>query len=182
MSETSVLVAYASKHGSTELIADAIGDELRRAGYDVDVRPVRDVRDLARYSAAVIGSALYVGRWQGDALRFVRRHEGSLAGMPVWFFSSGPLDDSAETAQPPAPRAVAEIATRIGARGHATFGGHLAPDASGFVEHLMIRGGRTGDWRNFERIEMWADTVAAELAREGLVGAAGREATAGVAR
>ena len=182
MAETSVLIAYASKHGSTELIADAIGDTLRRAGYDVDVRPVRDVRDLTRYGAAVVGSALYVGRWQGDALRFVRRHEASLAGMPVWFFSSGPLDDSAETAQLPAPKAVAEIAGRIGARGHATFGGHLAPDASGFVEHLMIRGGRTGDWRNFERIEDWADALAAELGREGVMGAAGREPTAGAVR
>ena len=182
MAEMSVLVAYASKHGSTELIADVIGDALRRAGHDVDVRPVSDVRDLTRYGAAVVGSALYIGRWQGDALRFLRRHEASLAGMPVWFFSSGPLDDSAETAQLPAPKAVAEIAARIGARGHATFGGHLAPDASGFVEHLMIRGGRTGDWRNFERIEMWADAVAAELAREGVLGAAGREPTAGAVR
>lgn len=182
MTETSVLVAYASKHGSTELIADAIGDALRRAGHDVDVRPVRDVRDLTRYGAAVVGSALYLGRWQGDALRFLRRQEASLAGMPVWFFSSGPLDDSAETAQLPAPRAVAEIAARIGARGHATFGGHLAPDASGFVEHLMIRGGRTGDWRNFDRIEVWADAVAAELARGGVVGSAGREPMAGAVR
>src|SRR3989304_1421138 len=110
MAEMSVLVAYASKHGSTELIADAIGDALRRAGHDVDVRPVSDVRDLARYGAAVVGSALYIGRWQGEALRFLRRQEASLAGMPVWFFSSGPLDDSAETAQLPAPKAVAEIA------------------------------------------------------------------------
>jgi menaquinone-dependent protoporphyrinogen oxidase len=77
---------------------------------------------------------------------------------------------------------VAEIAARIGARGHATFGGHLAPDASGFVEHLMIRGGRTGDWRNFDRIEVWADAVAAELAREGVVGAADREPMAGAVR
>src|SRR3990172_7005565 len=109
MAEMSVLVAYASKHGSTELIADVIGDALRRAGHDVDVRPVSDVRDLTRYGAAVVGSALYIGRWQGDALTFLRRHEASLAGMPVWFFSSGPLDDSAETAQLPAPKAVAEI-------------------------------------------------------------------------
>jgi menaquinone-dependent protoporphyrinogen oxidase len=35
-----VLVAYASKYGSTEQIAERIGLRLKKAGLDVDIRPV----------------------------------------------------------------------------------------------------------------------------------------------
>ena len=39
-SGSSILVAYASAHGSTEGIATAIAGRLRSAGHTVDVRPV----------------------------------------------------------------------------------------------------------------------------------------------
>ena len=54
-----ILVAYASKHGSTREIAQAIGDVLRDAGFAVKVAAVSTVSDLSPYDAVVLGSALY---------------------------------------------------------------------------------------------------------------------------
>ena len=53
-----VLVAVASRHGSTREIADAIAQELRMQGVDADVRHVEDVPDLNSYDAVVLGSAI----------------------------------------------------------------------------------------------------------------------------
>jgi menaquinone-dependent protoporphyrinogen oxidase len=53
-----ILVAYASKHGATQEIAEAIADELRQADHDIDCIPAGHVRDLEPYQAVVIGSAV----------------------------------------------------------------------------------------------------------------------------
>ena len=58
-----VLVATASKYGSTAEIAEAIGRALRENGVAADVRPVDEVGDLSGYMGVVLGSAVYVGRW-----------------------------------------------------------------------------------------------------------------------
>ena len=37
-----VLVAYASKHGSTAEIAETVGTVLQERGYEVDVKPIAE--------------------------------------------------------------------------------------------------------------------------------------------
>ena len=86
-----VLVAYASRHGATAGIAERIAAGLRSAGLQTDVKSVTDVRDVTAYDAFVIGGAAYMFHWLKDATAFVKRHRATLAGRPVWLFSSGPL-------------------------------------------------------------------------------------------
>ena len=62
----------------------------------------------------------------------MRRHTDGLRHRPVWFVSSGPLDDSASAGAIPAVRQVAKLMQDVGARGQMTFGGRLEPDAKGF--------------------------------------------------
>jgi menaquinone-dependent protoporphyrinogen oxidase len=158
-----VLVAHASKHGSTAEIAEAVGAALRTAGLEVDVRPARDVQDIGRYGPVVLGSALYSAHWQRDANRFVRRFLGELQRRPVWLFSSGPLDHSAEFDDIPLTEHVAADVAPIGARGHRTFGGRLLPDTPG-VDPALLATHRVGDFRRWDHVEAWARSIAAELA------------------
>jgi len=157
-----VLVAYATKHGSTGEIAAAIGATLRDAGLAVEVRGAREVRTLAPYGAVVLGSALYSAHWQRDANRFVKRHLAELQRRPVWLFSSGPLDHSAEFADIPLTEHVAADVTPIGARGHRTFGGLLLEGTPG-VDASLLATHRVGDFRNWAHIEAWAAEIAATL-------------------
>jgi len=46
-----VLVTYATKYGATAEIAEKIGEVLRQEGLDTDVIPVKQVQDLASYTA-----------------------------------------------------------------------------------------------------------------------------------
>ncbi len=85
-----ILVTYASKYGATAEIAEKIGAVLRQAGLPADVEPVDRIRDLNPYQAVILGSAIYIGKWQKEAAAFLQAHAETLADRPVWLFSSGP--------------------------------------------------------------------------------------------
>ncbi|HEX5753991.1 MAG TPA: flavodoxin domain-containing protein [Archangium sp.] len=157
-----VLVTWGSKHGGTEGIARILGDALERHGFDVEVTSVGKVSRLDTFDAVIVGGALYANRWPSNVRWFVGRHLSRLRQVPVWFFSSGPLDDSAEHQDIPATRQVGVLAERVGARGHITFGGRLERDAKGFPASAMAKE-HSGDWRNPEHIRAWADRLAIEL-------------------
>lgn len=155
-----VLIAYGSKHGGTAEIAEIIGETLRAEGITAEVLPAGAVERVDDFDAVVVGGALYANRWHRDARAFARRFAGSLRGRPVFLFSSGPLDRSAEEQEIPPVPSVAKAMQRLQARGHVTFGGRLAPDAKGFLARAMVRNGHAGDFRNPDRIRTWAKGLA----------------------
>jgi menaquinone-dependent protoporphyrinogen oxidase len=158
-----VLVAYGTKNGSTAGIAEIIGTTLLEEGIAADVRPAGQVDSVAGYDAVVLGGALYAGQWHRDARRFARRHAKNIETRPVWLFSSGPLDGSADSTDiPPVPQA-ARAVTSLHARAHVTFGGQLTEAAKGFIAKAIVRKGHGGDFRNPQRIQAWSRGIAAEL-------------------
>ena len=159
---TRSLVVYASKLGSTGEIAEAIAVELRAAGHEVAVEPVTAVRTIDGYEAVVIGSALYAAHWQRDANRFVQRHLAGLQAVPVWLFSSGPLDSRLALSNLPITEHAQEVTGAIGARGHRTFGGRLLADAP--VDPQVLATHVIGDFRNWDDIQAWGREIAAVLA------------------
>lgn len=160
-----VLVAYGSQRGGTAEIAHAIGEELVATGVDVDVVAAQRELGMSGYDAVVVGGSLYMTRWNKDSARFVRANTAALADVPVWLFSSGPLDDSAHTGTIAPVGSVAKLMAKVDARGHATFGGRLTEDAEGFLASRMART-KSGDWRNFDDVRAWARKIAAELEAE----------------
>jgi len=79
-----VLMAYATKNGSTRQVAEAIAVALGEAGAQVTALPTRGVRDsVSGYDLIVLGAPLYSGRWHRDAHRFLKRHRRELAAVPV---------------------------------------------------------------------------------------------------
>jgi menaquinone-dependent protoporphyrinogen oxidase len=164
-----VLVAYGTTNGSTGEIARWVGDELRAAGVPTEVRPAATVEDVTGYQAVVLGGAVYAAGWHHDARRFAHRFAAQLATLPVWLFSSGPLDDSAEQGEvPPVPQ-VDAVLQAVGARGHATFGGRISDEAHnwlGLEGHRLAEAGHGGDFRNPARIRGWAREIA-EAVRAG---------------
>ena len=161
-----VLVTYGSARGGTEGLAHMVADGLRDEGITVDVLPPGQVSKPGSYDAVVVGGALYATRWHRQARRFVRRHASELRQRPVFFFSSGPLDDSASRSVIPPVRQVKALMDRVGARDHMTFGGRLTPDATGFPASAMAKK-NAGDWRDPAQVQQWAKSIAAQLAPGG---------------
>jgi menaquinone-dependent protoporphyrinogen oxidase len=159
-----VLIAYASQHGSTAWVGEALCQELRAAGLTVDCHPAAAVADLAPYSAVVLGSGVFLARRGSDGGGFITRHREALSERPVWLFSAGPIGgsgpgagDSAGCEEAP----VVCVARDIGAKGAATFG------AAPIVDGADDRRPPVRDWRELARVRSWARTIADELARSG---------------
>jgi len=162
-----VLVTYATKHGSTRGIAEAIGTTLADRGIPTEALPVDGVADAGRYDAVVLGSAVYMGRWLKEATEFARRHREQLTQRPLWLFSSGPLgtqvvDDEEQ------PKELAELRQTLGPRDHRLFFGALTRDALGFGERMVVKAVKApeGDFRDWDEIRAWAATIADELAQQ----------------
>jgi menaquinone-dependent protoporphyrinogen oxidase len=172
-----VLVAYASRYGATEEIADRIAATLLRDGFEVTTKQVQDARGLASYHAFVIGSAAYYFHWLRRATAFVRRNHKILAERPVWLFSSGPLGEDAKDDQgrdkreATVPQEIAQLYAIIHPRGHRVFFGALDPSRLGLTHRFIFkmiakRDGALlpeGDFRDWNDIERWAHSIAADL-------------------
>ena len=158
---TTVLVAYATKYGSTQEVAEAIAATLREQGCEAEVRPAREVRTLAGYDVVVLGAALYIGRWHADAPRFLKRHRAILSSLPVALFALGPLDAGEKQwqdahAQLEQALAKAPWLTPIAVE---VFGGVINPSKLHFPFNHMP----AGDARNWTTIRAFAERLAAML-------------------
>jgi len=159
-----VLVAYASKHGSTQGIAERIAEKLRQLGKEAEVRPVDAVEDPGSYEAFVIGSAVYYGSWLKEATEWVHRNQAILAQRPVWLFSSGPLGTEVKDAEQQ-PKEMAEFQQAIRPRDERIFFGALDHNRLSFAERMVLKAVRApeGDFRDWQAIDAWAESIARDL-------------------
>ena len=156
-----VLVAYATKFGSTGEIAETIAHVLRDSGHRAVAVHARDVTTLDGWDAVVLGSAVYAAHWQRDARRFTERFGEDLKLRPLWLFSGGPLDRRLGRADQPITPHGAEITAGLDVRDHRTFGGRLARDAD--VDPQVLQTHRLGDFRDWQAIVGYGIRIAREL-------------------
>jgi menaquinone-dependent protoporphyrinogen oxidase len=172
-----VLIAYASRYGSTQGIAERIAATLRQQGLEVMLQAAGQAADPAGYDAVVIGSAAYYFRWMKAAAKYLRQNADSLAGRPVWLFSSGPLgtkdkdDRGRDLCVVLEPKEIAEFREAIKPKDHRVFFGVMDLGKLGFMHRLIYklpanRDGAmfpVGDFRNWDAIEAWASNIAETL-------------------
>ena len=156
------LIAYATYAGSTQEVAVELGEKLGERGFAVDVMPVLESPSVDDYQFVLIGSAVHGSCWLREALEFVEANQSALNRIPVAFFSvcfSGLAKDEAalasacDTIYSPVrafvtPAAEVLFAGRIDRRG-------VTPFLPGWIARFVP----TLDFRNWDKIRSWAQTV-----------------------
>jgi menaquinone-dependent protoporphyrinogen oxidase len=163
----SILVGYATRTGSTKEVAEAVASRLREKGAAVDLKPLKEVKDLGGYRAVVIGAPLYMFHWHKDALGFLARHQAALQKMPVAVFALGPFNDVEKEWQEIRKQLAGELAkspwlTPVASE---VFGGYFDPAKLRFPMSLIpaMKQLPKSDIRNWDAIRAWADAQAGKL-------------------
>lgn len=161
-----ILVAYASKSGTTVDVAQAIGKSLSDKGATVDVKPAKTVTSLEEYHAVVIGSGIRMGQWLPDAIEFVKTHQAKLSQLPLAYFTVHllHLDDSEESRSIRATytepvRKILTPSTEV------FFAGRLVYSKLSLVELMLSKAmkAQEQDLRDWEKIHAWAEGLAPTL-------------------
>jgi menaquinone-dependent protoporphyrinogen oxidase len=153
-----VLIAYASKHGSTQEVANAVAEELEAHGVDVEMLPAREVEDLRPYAGVVVGGSLYMGRWHADAVDLLKRHKHALEALPPAVFGIGPKtleQHDVESAMAQLRRSLASV-PEVEPAAVAIFGGVINPRVLRFPFSRMP----ASDARDWDAIRSWAAGLA----------------------
>ncbi|MBN2086451.1 MAG: flavodoxin domain-containing protein [Anaerolineales bacterium] len=161
-----ILVAYASKCGSTGEIAEAVGKVLCESGAAVDVKRVQDVKDLKPYRAVVLGTAIRMSKPLPETVTLAKKHSAALAGLPVACFSVGMAmnTDTPENRQK-AKQFLAPLLDAVKSPvAVETFGGKLDYSTLSPLFRWMFSQDKSGemaegDWRDWAAIDAWAKSL-----------------------
>lgn len=159
-----ILVAFATRYGSTQGVAEKIAATLKEQGLAVDLYPLHEVKSLAEYSAVVLGAPLYMFHWHKDALNFLARYRAALIKMPVAIFALGPWHEDEKEFQEVRGQLDKELAKFSWLHPQATeiFGGKFDPNALTFPHNLIpaLKNMPASDIRDWEKIRAWANKLA----------------------
>jgi menaquinone-dependent protoporphyrinogen oxidase len=162
MNKKTILVAYATRYGSTQEAAEAIAAALREDGYKVDVQLFQEVKTPDNYTAIVLGAAIYNARWHPDAHHFLKQYQETLRQRLVAIFALGPLGTSDAAMERSRQQLEKELEKYPWLKPVALgiFIGKIDPAKLGFFERLMTP---ASDHRDWEAIRTWANALAAQL-------------------
>lgn len=161
-----VLVAYASKYGSTREVAEAVAKRLEQLGIATEIRSARDVSDVARYEAVVLGTAFYFFSMLGEAKRFLRRHAARIPAGRFALFGMGPVEDKPEQFEGLKDQIGKGIARFPGVEPATVgaFGGVLVHDRLRFPDNMpAMKAVPENDLRDWEAIAAWTDELPESL-------------------
>ncbi len=163
MNTRTILLAYATRYGSTQQVAETIADTLRKVGLEVDIQPMQEVRKLDKYDAIVLGAAIYNARWHPDAHQFLSQHQEALRQLPVAIFALGPLSTSNAAMRNSRRQLDKELQQYPWLKPVAVeiFAGKYDPTKPGlgFFERFVP----ASDHRNWDAIHAWANSLPAQL-------------------
>jgi menaquinone-dependent protoporphyrinogen oxidase len=161
-----ILVAYATRKGSTAEIAQVVGKGLVSAGHTVDVAEAKTVRTVEGYSAVVIGAPMYMGSIEGEAGKFVKRFSEHLAKLPIAAFAVGMAPVSKDAKQLEAGlKALHASLAPLKPVAATMFAGRMDPTKLSFIQRKMTEFVKApvGDYRDWNAIAAWARELPGKL-------------------
>lgn len=157
-----VLIAYASKCGSTGEVAAAIAEELVARGKTVDVRLAKNISTLEGYQAVIVGSAIRMGQWLPEAVEFVETHQQALRQLPTAFFTVHMLNLGDDETSRKNRLAYLDPVRKIFTPQHEVFfAGKMDLARLSFLDRLIAKAVKAtdADLRDWQAIRGWAASL-----------------------
>lgn len=167
-----ILVAYASRTGTTAGVAEAIGQTLAESGARVEVRRMQDVTDFSSYRAVVAGSGIQNKQWLPEAMQFMRANQAALNTKPcaVFLVCMTLAMKNGETYRTHVSDFMAPVRLLVRPVSEGLFAGALdiskvpsVKDRLGFKISVKTGVWTEGDHRDWEAIRTWAASLPPRL-------------------
>lgn len=158
-----ILIAVASKYGSSRSIAERLATVLEQGGHQVSVVNAARVKDVAPYDGVILGGGVYMGRLHGAIMRLARKQQSALAGKRVALFvvSLSVAQDDPES------QAQVEMFGRplqklLSPESVANLPGMFDPDTMPWLARTMLTKLKVEpqDARDWEAVESWGAELA----------------------
>lgn len=157
-----ILIAYATRAGSTAEIAARIGQALARRGAAVDVLPVTAVESLEPYGAVVLGSAIRTGKLLPEAMAFIIDHQEEFQGLPLSvFIACWTIKDTDAESVRIVDAYLDPVRALVTPAREGIFAGVMDLSKLKWKEKLLMKFMKVqqGDFRKWDEIEEWAEEL-----------------------
>jgi menaquinone-dependent protoporphyrinogen oxidase len=131
-------IIYASKHGTTEKVAQKIAEKLKTAD-SVEVYNLKTDKqiDIQLFDMAVLGASVYAGKPMREMREYCERNSGTLLGKRLGLFVCG-MEQDADKQQQEVANAFPQV-LRDKALAIQFLGGEFLFDRMNFFERVVIK-------------------------------------------
>jgi len=160
-----VLIAYASRFGSTAEVAEAMGQAICGKVGMVDVLPVQKAKDVSGYDLIILGGAARMGKILPETVRFAKKNSQALQSRPVAYFCSGmAMKEDTEEKRAEMTGYLDRLCAIAKPVSLGLFGGNVDPKRMKGLFKLMFKNVTEGpmapnDARNWDDIRDWAASL-----------------------
>ena len=158
-----VLVAYATRAGSTAGVAERVAEVLNRSGFAAEAVRAKEVRDVASYEAVVLGSSVRAGKLMPEVPKFLGKNKATLEAKPfAAFVVCLAMTSGDEKGRTTASTYLEPLRAQVKPVSEGLFAGVYDPQKVGFVERTIMKAmkAESGDFRKWDEIEAWAASLA----------------------
>ncbi len=165
-----ILIAYASKCGSTGEISSVITESLCTGGLSAELKRASSVKSVEGYQGVVLGTAIYMGSPLKEALNFIEKFGGQLTGTPFAMFDVClTMKDATSENQRIALDYLKSITDVISPIKIGAFSGRIDLNSLPPLYRLFAQSDNEGilaegDYRDWQAIRKWADELGVVLA------------------
>ena len=154
-----VLVAYATRAGSTVGVAERVAEVLNRSGFAAEAVNVKEVSDVTPYDAVTLGSAVRAGKLMPEVLKFLDKNRAALESKPfAAFVVCFAMKDGDDKGRATAGTYLDPVRERVKPLSEGLFAGAYEPNKVGFAERAILKMIKAppGDFRKWDEVETWA--------------------------
>jgi menaquinone-dependent protoporphyrinogen oxidase len=157
-----VLVAYATRAGSTAGVAERVAEILNQRGFVAQAIAIKEVRDTASYDAVVLGSSIRAGKLMPELLKFLDKNKAALESRPLAaFIVCLAMKDGDEKGRATAGPYLEPLRQRVKPVSEGLFAGAYDPEKLGFAVRQVMKMIKAppGDFRKWDQVESWAASL-----------------------
>jgi menaquinone-dependent protoporphyrinogen oxidase len=160
--QNAVLVTHATRAGSTAEIAAVIGETLAERGFRVDVKSIKSQPSLDGYAAVILGSAIRMGNWLPEMVKFIQDNQSALNDLPTALFTVHMLNaDDAEASRAAREAYTAPVHALLPNAPEVFLTGLMDFSRLSFLDRFianMVKSAES-DQRDWDKIRAWANEV-----------------------